>query len=384
MPSDYPTLLQIAPIPLSSTKLQHTRLQGIVTSLTELGYDSIVCSYAQSKDLHGAENLRTTFKHDIRTHEQLEKSALSTHLKLTLLCINTFRVHNPIAIHAYGFRGLKISAIVKACFFWKQTPIICDLSDSEVDKLKKRHRFSLSALLMKMANVVICSSQNSLEVVQRELALDSAKAALVVSGINSYTQLSDDRIETIRQKLKIDESRTVIAVNGGLEKGSTELKELQKIIHSFKKMSDQLHFLIIGEPKKYLYSFLKKYELRSMCSLVGDVPEKLLPKYYSVTNLALCLDRSNNDDNRINILNFMANALPVVCYETKLQTQYLAQNSPFSSSISDLRNALKDLHYNRQWQIELADQNYQQFEEFYSWEVSKEQLHATYSQVLEE
>jgi len=385
MSSDYPIILQIVPIPTSSTKLRHARVQGMATSLTELGYDSIVCTYAHSKEIEGAENLYTTSKHkSIQTHQELEKDASATHFQLLKLGLKTFRGNSPMAIHTYGFRGLKISALIKTLYFWKRTRLICDLSEEESNKLSTISRFSLTGILIKMANVVTCPTQNSLEVTQEALGLDTTSVSLVVNGIDSHTSVSNGNLDSIREKLKIAPGKTVIGINGGLEKSSTALKELQKVIYSFKEQADQVHFLIIGEPRKYLYSFLKKYEIESMCTLASDVPIKLLPKYYSVVDLALSLDQSDSEENRVIILNYMANKLPIVSYETPNQRTYLPQGTPLAKSISDINSNLKKLLKNTKNLEQLSNLNIKRFEEFYSWEVSKEQLYATYMQALDE
>ena len=385
MSSDYPIILQIVPIPKSSTKLRHARVQGIVTSLTELGYDSIVCTYAHSKEIQGAENVYTSSKHEsVQTHQQLEKDASATHFQLFKLGLKIFRNNNPMAIHTYGLRGLKISALIKTIFFWKRTRLICDLSEEESKKLNTISRFSLTGLLIKRANVVTCSTQNTLETTQAALGLDSTNSSLIVNGIDSIEGLSDDRVDGIREKLKIAPGKKVIAVNGGLMKSSSTLKELQKIILSFKEQTDKVHFLVIGEPRKYLYSFLKKYEIESICTLTSDVQPKLLSKYYSVANLALSLDKSDSEENRVTILNYMANGLPIVCYETPNQRNYLPLGTPLAKSISDINSNLKKVLQSSESREQLSQQNIKRFEEFYSWEVSKEQLYSTYMQALDE
>lgn len=385
MSSDYPIILHIASIPKSSTKLRHARVQGIVTSLTELGYDSIVCSYAHSKEIQGAQNVYTTNKHEnIQTHKDLEQDALATHFKLLKLGLKAFRSNAPMAIHTYGFRGLKISACIKTLFFWKRSRLICDLSEEEINKLNTVSRFSLTGLLIKAANVVTCSTQDSLKTAQEVLGLDSTDVSLVVNGIDSNKELSNERLDGIREKLKIAPEKTVIAVNGGLAKSSASLKELQKIIFSFKEQIDQVHFLIIGEPRKYLYSFLKKYELESMCTLTSDVQPKLLPKYYSIASLALSLEQTDSEEARVTILNYMANGLPIVCYETPNQSNYLPHGTPLAKSIADINSNLKKLLQSNQNQEKLSKLNIKRFEEFYSWEVSKEQLYSTYMQAMDE
>ena len=185
MSSDYPIILQIVPIPKSSTKLRHARVQGIVTSLTELGYDSIVCTYAHAKEVQGAENLYTASKQkSVETHKQLEKDAFATHFKLLKLGLKIFRNNTPMAIHTYGLRGLKISALIKLLFFWKRSRLICDFSEEESNQLNTISRFSLTGFLVKMANVVTCSTQSSLKTTQEALGLDPTNISLVVNGID--------------------------------------------------------------------------------------------------------------------------------------------------------------------------------------------------------
>jgi len=383
MASDYPNILQIAPIPSGSTKLLHTRLQGIVTCLSELGYDSAICSYAESKTIDGAENLRVTpSQREVRTHGQLEKLALSSNIKLTLLAIKAFYEIQPVALHAYGFRGMMIATLVKFCFFWKNPPIIGDLDDIEIAKLNKTSRFGLKGILTRIASIVTCASKGCIETVEEKLALNSVKVSLVVSGINSSPLLDQEQKAVIRKKLRLSDDKTMVVINEPLDKHSIVLKDIRKTIHACQSLKDQLHFMVIGSPKKYLYAFLKKYELKEMCTLIGEVNEKLLPQYYSVADIALAPSYLHEDKDRIKLLTYMANELPVVAYDGKNQQQLLPDDTPLSHSLKGIVSHVKDLHYNKQWQYRLAQSNVERFEEFYSWEVSKEQLYASYAQVL--
>ena len=383
MASDYPNILQIAPIPHGSTKQLHTRLQGTVSSLTELGFDSVVCTYAQSKTIDDAENIRVSPpKQEIKTQNELKKHAFSSNLKLTLLAVKTFHRVNPVALHAYGFRGLLIASVVKLCFIWKNPPIVVDLNEEGIEKLSKASRFSLKGLLTRIASVVTCESKTSIQIAEERLALTTEKLCLVVSGVNSSPLLDEEQKQTIRQKLKLSDQKTTVIINESLDKSSTVLKDIQKTIHACRKLRNELHFIIIGAPKKYLYAFLKKYELKDMCTLIGEVNQKLLPQYYSVSDIALAPSYLHENKDQIKLLTFMANELPVVAYDGKNQQQILPDNTPLSHSLRDVVSHLKDLHHNKEWQARLAAENRQRFQEFYSWEVSKEQLYAAYAQAL--
>jgi len=382
MDSNYPKILQIAPIPTSSTKQLHTRLQGIVVSLTALGYDSVICTYAESKTIDNAENLRVTpSRKEVKTRNQLEKLSFFSNFKLALLSIKTFNRINPIAIHAYGFRGMLIASIIKLCFFWKHTPTICDLSETSINKLHTRSRFSLKSLLIRMSTLVTCSNQNNIEPLEEKLGLNSQKVSLVVNGINSSPEIDHARKTIIREKLKLSNNKTVIVINEKLEKSSL-LKDIQKTIYACKDMGDELHFLILGAPKEYLYRFLKKHHIRKMCTFIGEVKPKLLPQYYSVSDIALAPSYLHEDQDKVKLLTFMANELPIVAYDGKNQQHFLPENTPLSHSLKEIINNLKELHHNKQWQTNLAFENVKRFEEFYSWEVSKEQLYASYAQAL--
>lgn len=384
MASDYPTILQIAPIPTSSTKIRHARVQGIVTSLLELGYDSIVCTYPQSKEIQDAECFYTeSNKKNIETHQELEKTASSTHFKLFLLSLKTYRNTSPMAVHTYGVRGLKIAVAIKLLHFWKRTRLICDLSDYETNKLGAVSRFSLTNFLIRFTNVVTCSSQDALETAQQSLGLNTTDISLIVSGIDPAQEFSAERQSSIREKLKIDSSKSVIVINANLDKSDKILKELQKLILNFKDKKDDIHFLVIGEPKKYLYAFLKKYDFREICSLVGDVDSKLLPQYYSVADIALSLDESDSNDNRVQTINFMANKLPVIGYNTRTHRDYLPKGTPLANSISSINKNLNMLLDDQPTRQKLLRLNIKRFNEFYSWEISKEQLYATYMQALD-
>ena len=382
MDSNYPNILQIAPIPTGSTKQLHARLQGIVMSLTELGYDSVICTYAESKTITGAENLRVAAsKKEVTTHDQLEKLSFSSNIKLAILSIKTFHRVNPVAIHAYGFRGMTIALLIKLCFFWKRTPTVFDLGEASINKITNKSKFSVKGLLAKTSSLVTCSNQNGIQSIEKNLGLNSRKISLVVNGINSHSTIDHSRKNTIREKLKLSSHKTIVVINESLEK-SPLLKDIQKTIFACKNMGDELHFLIIGSPEKYLYRFLKKYHLRDMCTLIGEVNPRLLPQYYSVSNIALTPSHVHQDNDRVKLLTFMANELPVLAYDGKNQQHFLPENTPLSHSLKEIVQNLKDLHHNKERQKNLAFENAKRFKEYYSWEVSKEQLYASYAQVL--
>lgn len=382
MASDYPNILQIAPIPTGSTKLLHTRLQGIISSLTELGYDSVICTYAEAKTVHGAENLRPPpHKKNLRTNIELQKHALSANFKLLWLSIKTYRAIDPVAIHAYGFRGMTIAALVKLLFFTKHTPIICDLSASDAEKLSTLSVYTPKGILVRLASLVTSPTQEALTTIKKTLKLSPTQVSIVVNGVDSSPFLDKQKRSAIREKLKLSSKKTIVVMNDSLEK-STHLDDLKRTILSCKDMQEEIHFLVIGNPKKYMYAFLKKYNLRKMCTLVGEVNKKLLPQYYAVSDIALTPSYLHEDEDRIKLLTFMANQLPVVAYDGKNQQQYLPDDTPLSHSSKEIIRQVKDLHHNKQWQHRLGEMNLQRFEEFYSWEVSKEQLYATYAQAL--
>ena len=382
MASDYPNILQVAPIPRGSTKESHSRLQGITSSLTELGYDSVICTYAESKSIDGAENLRASAsKKNVRTQDQLKKCALSSNLKLAFLSLKTFNKIDPVAIHSYGFSGLSIAMLIKLFYFWKRTPVIVDLNTADASRLTKMSRYTPKILLAHLSTLITCPNKTEMLKIQEHLGLNNRKISLVVDGINSFPVTDLKRKEIIRQKLRLPENKTVIVVNEVLEKSSL-LKDIKNIIMECRDLQNELHFVIIGNPKKYLQSYLKKSNVKGLCTFVGDVDDKLLPQYYSIADIALAPSYLHEDKDRIKLLTFMANELPVIAYDGKNQQRILSDNSPLSHSLKDIISNIKDLHYNKKWQSALAHSNAQRFDEFYSWQVSKEQLHATYVQAL--
>jgi len=271
--------------------------------------------------------------------------------------------------------------LIKFSFFWKRIPVIVDLNSIDANRLTKASRFTPKALSTHLSTLVTCPNKFEINLVQERLGINREKVSLVVDGINSSPVTDQDRKATIRKKLRIPDNKTVIVINEVLEKAPL-LKDILKIIVACSDLQNEIHFVVIGNPKKHLYAYLKKKRLKDMCTLVGDVENKQLPQYYSIADIALAPSYLHQDKDQTKLLTYMANELPVIAYDGKNQQQILSDKSPLSHSLQEIISNTKYLHYNQQWQSTLARANAERFNEFYSWQVSKEQLHASYAQAL--
>lgn len=393
MSNEYPKILQIAPTPFFSDRGCHIRIEGIVRCLTELGYDNTVCTYHHGRDV---DNVITKRIEPITQYTQTSagpsKYKLLADWRLLKLSIKTYRELKPVAIHAHLHEGLLIGFIVKILFFWHRTPLIGDMQGSLTGELEAHGAFNKKPALrwltklverftMWAADHIVCSSDHALEKIQSDFDLRMRKISLVQDGADAVSPLNAKKAAYIRNKLRIPADKTVVVYSGALHK-SKGLPELKKLILSCRKLSDEMHFLIIGYPKENLSPFLKKMDLRTMCSMTGRIDFNKLPLYLDVADIAIDPKFSDAGEGSGKMLNYMASGLPVVAFNGANNRRFLPHGTPLAETTDQLVEQLKNLHNDKELRAKSAAEHLAKFEENYSWEVTKQQLEGVYIQVF--
>ena len=146
---------------------------------------------------------------------------------------------------------------------------------------------------------------------------------------------------------------------------------------------DQLvcHFLIVGYPLHTLERFLDEKNLRSWCTLTGRIPYEELSGYLALANIAIEPKMSDSGEASGKLLNYMAAALPVVCYDSPNNSEILAsagfladRSAGVSSLLSRLKQALSSPEEaQRRGKIART-----RVEKTYSWDAAAAKVYAVY------
>lgn len=389
--ADRTNIVQIAPTPFFSDRGCHIRVEGIVRSLTELGFDNLVCTYHHGRDVDGVSTKRiSTIKNYTKTEAGPSKYKLWADWKLLWLTIKHYRLLRPVAIHAHLHEGLMIGLIVKILFFWHKTPLIADMQGSLTGELEAHGSFKkwpflkwptklIERVLMWGADTIICSSSHSLEKIKTEFGIADGKISLAQDGANPVVPLSDSRRTQLVKELKLPTDELIVIYSGALleSKGLSELKSLISGIRG-----TNIHFLIIGYPTEELGQFTKDEQLDQQCTLTGRVPFERLAEYLSVADVAIDPKASDAGEGSGKMLNYLACGLPVLAFDTQNNREFLPQGAPLARDNDELITQLQEWARDSELRLSEGKKNLNRFHEHYSWSVTKDQLAEVYHRVL--
>jgi len=379
-------ILHIAATPFFSDGGYHIRIRGIVRCLDKLGFKNTVCTYHHGQEI---DDIITTRISPIQNYTQTEagpnKYKLLANWKLLWLTLRQYRNLKPVAIHAHLREGLIIGLIVKVLFFWRRTPLIGDIQGSELESRKRSTRKWLTRhidrLLMKGASYLVCSSAQTLSMIQGEFGVPDTKISLAQDGADPAENYSDRTHAKLMKHLSLPKNKTIAVYSGALSdaKGLAELKDV--ILGS--RRNPKLHFLIIGYPEDNLMPFVLNNRLVSHCTVTGQVSFKRLSAYLSLAHIAVDPKKSGAGEGSGKILNYIARGLPVVAFDSQKNKDSLPQGSRLAADTDMMIDQLKDLVNDDALRTEVGAKNLH-FTQNYTWSITTKQLKEAYSSAFKQ
>ncbi|RBP49624.1 glycosyltransferase family 4 protein [Arenicella xantha] len=387
-------ILHIAPTPFFSDRGCHIRIEGIVRCLSNLGYENTVCTYHHGRDVATVDTRRITpIKNYTQTAAGPSKYKLWADWKLLWLTVSECRRAKPRAIHAHLHEGLMIGFIVKLLFFWRGIRLIADMQGSLVGELDAHGSFKkrpylrwpthlIERGLMWSADAIICSSSHSLEKIQSEFSIPHSKISLAQDGADHSAPLDPRRRKQLVELYELPSDKPIIVYSGALL-DSKGLQELKDVIVGCQKVA-ALHWLIIGYPTGSLRLFLREHGLESSCTLTGQVDFETLPNLLRLADIAIDPKLSNAGEGSGKMLNYLASGLAVAAFDTQNNREFLPTGTPLAASSKDMVKLLLKLSSRAKIVEQLAANNFQHFEQHYSWSVTQRQLDQVYTSQLAE
>jgi glycosyltransferase involved in cell wall biosynthesis len=276
-------------------------------------------------------------------------------------------------------------------FIWKRTPLIADIQGSLSGELESHGSFKklpflkwptlqLEKLLLLCANHVVCSSTHSLSQITDDFGMSKNRISLAQDGANTTQKPSDEEITEAKSMLGIPSDKCLVVYSGALldAKG---LNELKKIILAHKELT-KLHFLIIGYPVEDLSAFLKEQQLTERCTLTGQLDFSELHKHLYLADIAIDPKCSSAGEGSGKMLNYLSCGLPVVAFDSQNNRDFLPEGAVLSTSIDQMVERLNEFTNYKALRTQVAANNFKQFEQYYSWSVTREQLRLVYSEFV--
>lgn len=336
----YPlTVLHIAPTPFFSDRGCHVRIRGIIHALEKKSVDSILCTYHLGRDIEGIETIRT---HTIPGYTKLEAGPsafkyLADILLFFKVC-SVIRERRPDVIHCHLHEGVLIGWAARLFFFWRRIPLVFDVQGSLVGELEAHGYFKKSRLLRRMFWAIeylisrmpdrfVCSSQNSIDILENLFKVNAESISLVNDGVDLFP---DNKTGIASSDLVLPVGKAVVIYTGALLE-SKGLVSLFEVMLEAKNRNLDCHFLIVGYPEQVMKDFCEKNDMQDICSVIGRVPYERLGDYLRLADIAVEPKFSSSGEASGKLLNYMGAGLPVACFDTASNRQILGDAGYFAT-----------------------------------------------------
>ena len=341
-------IIHIAPTPFFANRGCHIRIRNEIDGLLQRGEKVILCTYGLGNDVEHIDTRRiVSIPGYTQTKAGFSPFKFLADFLLFFLVLQTTWKEKPDVLHGHLHEGALIGWAVKTVLFWRRIPLLMDMQGSLSGELAAYGVFDTFPFLLRLfywvekiicyfPRYIICSSQKSVQFLQEKCGVKQERIALfedVVPDIFFQEHESGGR----RQACGIPDDKKVVIYTGSFlsGKGIDLFLEAMAILLSKRK---DLFFLYIGYPREQVESFIAANGYEESCLVAGEVAYDDLASWLSLADLAVDPKEEESGEASGKILHYMASSLPVVCFDTVNNRNYLGDNGFFAAtgSVSSL------------------------------------------------
>ena len=372
-------VLNIVPTPFFADRGCHMRILGEMKALEKNGYQNIIVTYHNGRDLEGLDIRRII---NIPWYKKLEAGP-SIHkfyidFLLFLKAAAVYIKEKPDIIYGHLHEGAFVGGLVKYLLTFGWVPLVFDVQGSLTDELdtfdwlkgKKVVRWffhNFEKFICSMPDFFICSSVSNGDIIKDRFKKDPDRVKVVIDGV--HTDFFDKSPKKgFKKELGIPEEAPLIIFTGALlaAKGIWNLVDAIPMV--LKKRSD-IHFLIVGYPVEETKKKIEKLGVQDNVHFTGMVDYFKLPDYLVISDIAVEPKMEKAGEASGKVINYMGAGLPVVCFDGKNNRRFLEDSGIYAAD-----NKIENLAEKMIWAVEnpgeakkLGTKNKQRVEKVFSW-----------------
>lgn len=387
-------VLHIAPTPFFSDRGCHIRIKGIIKGLERYQIENIVATYHHGREVEGIRTIRTL---SIPGYTKLDAGPTPfKYLADILLFINVIIIlarERPSIIHGHLHEGVLIGWAANICFFWRRTPLVFDMQGSLVGELEahgyfnqlkflKKLFWAVEYLVTRMPNLILCSSKASVRVLVEKFGVPSNRVFLAGDGAD-VVEVDKEQAFGIKKSLDIDQDRPTVIYTGALSEAKG-MGVLTDLICLAQERELNCQFLVIGYPVEIFNEFISEKNVSNICRLVGRVPFEELATYLSCADIAIEPKKADSAEASGKLLNYMGAGLPVLCFKTSNNYDFLGESGFFSNdeSATSLLHKLSEILDNLEEAKAIGLQSKIKMLERFSWDHTARIVFENYQNIL--
>jgi glycosyltransferase involved in cell wall biosynthesis len=372
-------VLNIVPTPFFADRGCHMRILGEMKALAKYGYQNIIVTYHNGRDLEGLDIRRII---NIPWYKKLEAGP-SIH-KFYIDIILFFKAaavyirEKPDIIYGHLHEGAFVGGLIKYLLTWGKIPLAFDVQGSLTSELDtfdwikgrkpiKWFFHTLEKFICRMPDFFICSSVSNGDIIKNRFRINPDRVRVVIDGVHTDF-FNKTPLAGFKQKFGIPEDAPIIIFTGALlaAKGIWNLVSAIPLV--LKKVKNA-HFLIVGYPVEEASQRVKELGVSKNVHFTGMVDYFKLPDYLLVSDVAVepKVDKAGEASGKV--INYMGAGLPVVCFEGKNNRRFLGEGGIYAAD-----NRIENLAEKIIWTVKnpkeaekLGKLNKKRVEEVFSW-----------------
>ncbi len=352
-------ILVVAPTPFFSDRGTHIRILEEALAFEKLGHDVTIATYHIGKNLPSSLESRIDVRRIRRLlfwYKKLEAGPDWQKIVLDLLLIKKTlflaRTKRPDIIHGHLHEGVLIGWVVQKLLFWRDIKLVADFHGSLVKEMVS-HRYLgqgiLKLLFRWIENIIdnlgdaaVTSSWDNTEEVRRVRKGKSTETLLDGVRLEMFRSLPKRNI--LRDRYGIPRDKTVILYTGALipNKGISFFLDAIPLVA---EKNTQAHFVIAGFPIDKIASYLETDIFRTRVTLISPLSYFLLPEILALADIGVDPKQADVKQASGKLLQYMGAGLPIVCFDTKNNHEYLGEGGTYAHDVSaaGLANAIASL-----------------------------------------
>jgi len=372
-------ILNIVPTPFFADRGCHMRILGEMKALAKYGYQNIIVTYHNGRDLEGLDIRRII---NIPWYKKLEAGP-SIHkfyidLILFFKAAAVYIREKPDIIYGHLHEGAFVGGLIKYLLTWGKIPLAFDVQGSLTSELdtfnwikgRKPIRwffYTLERFICRMPDFFICSSVSNGDIIKNRFNIDPDRVRVVIDGVHTDF-FSKTPQEGFKQKLGIPEDAPVIIFTGALLAAKGIWNLISSIPLVLKKVGGA-HFLIVGYPVEEASKRVKELGVGKNVHFTGMVDYFKLPDYLLVSDVAVepKVDKAGEASGKV--INYMGAGLPVVCFEGKNNRRFLGEGGIYAADdrVENLAEKMIWAVKNSKEAEKLGELNKKRVEKVFSW-----------------
>lgn len=355
------------------------RILGEMKALEKNGYQNIIVTYHNGRDLEGLDIRRIV---NIPWYKKLEAGPSIHKFYIDILLFfkaaAVYIKEKPDIIYGHLHEGAFVGGLVKYLLTFGRAPLVFDVQGSLTDELdtfdwlkgKRAVRWifhNFEKFICSMPDFFICSSVSNGDIIKERFKKDPDRVKVVIDGVHTDFFDKPPKKE-FKKELGIPEDVPLIIFTGALlaAKGIWNLVDAIPMVIKERK---DIHFLIVGYPVEETKKKIEELNVHDNVHFTGMVDYFKLPDYLNISDIAVEPKMEKAGEASGKVINYMGAGLPVVCFDGKNNRRFLEDNGIYAAD-----NKIEDLARKMIWAVEnpeeaksLGDKNKQRVEEVFSW-----------------